>query len=131
MHSLFPLLPPVQILAQLGLLNTLRRGFGQILQLFLVGQKAAGFHRKEEIGRSRLSPIVEGGFSGKTIEAVVQFNGVELTRVKFQHFIWRYFCRVKRAPPMLVVIPGCADANVTLHEQRNLLSLCCGTSYSF
>ena len=88
-----------------------------ILQLFLMCQEATGFHRKNKLSRSRLPPIIEGDLRRKTIEAVVQFNGVELTRVKFKHFIWRYFCRVKGSPPMLVVISGCANANVTRHEQ--------------
>src|ERR1044072_4647763 len=53
-----------------------------MLQLFLMGQKATGFHRKNKISRSRLSPIVEGGLYGETIEAVVQLNCVEPLRVK-------------------------------------------------
>ena len=32
---------------------------------------------------------------------------------------------------MLVVIPGCANANVTRHEQRECFSLCCGTFLAF
>jgi hypothetical protein len=85
-----------------------------------MSQEATDFHRKNKIRGSRLSPIVEGRLCGKTIEAVVQLYCVESLRVKLKQLIWRYFRRIKRTSPMLVVIPRCANANVTCHEQRNV-----------
>src|SRR5437868_901496 len=84
-----------------------------------MGQEATGFHRKNEIRRSRLSPIIEGGFCGKTIEAVVQLHCVEALRVKLEHFIWRDFPWIKRTSPVFVVISGCTDANLTVHDRCN------------
>src|SRR6266480_3837283 len=94
-----------------------------------MGQEATGFHRENKIRRSRLPPIIEGGLCGKAIEAAVQLDCVEPLRVKLEHFICGDLLWVKTSLPVFVVVSGCANANLTRHERRNFLSLCCGTFF--
>ena len=88
-----------------------------------MGQEAAGFDRKNEVRWRRFSPIVKGVFCRKTIKAVVQLDRIEVTRIKPEHLVWGYFLRIKRTLPVLVVISGCADTNLTCHERRNVSQL--------
>src|SRR5439155_15848416 len=53
----------------------------------------------------------------------IQLDCVELLRVKVEHFSRRNLCWIKWTSPVFVVISGCTDANVTLHEQARISQL--------
>ena len=53
-------------------------------------------------------------------KAVVQLDRIEVTRIKPKHFVWGYFLRIEEALPVLVVISGRADTNLTSHGRRSV-----------
>ena len=63
-----------------------------------MGQEATGFYRKNEIRRSRFSPIVKGGFCRKTIKAVVQLDCIEVFASKSRAFHLEIFSLDKKDP---------------------------------
>src|SRR5260221_14531440 len=77
--------------------------------------EAAGLHGKNEVPGSSVSPGLESFNRGQAVEAVVQFQRVKVQHIIFEHLRRRRLCRIKRSYPMLVVITGRANTDVSSH----------------
>ena len=77
-------------------------------------RKTAGFDGEQKAAWRRVSPVVEGAGSRKVIEAVIDFDGVEVPRVELKHLVAASAGRIENAlQPMFVVPPRSAD--IKLH----------------
>src|SRR6202035_3071033 len=90
----------------------------RILQLLIVGDEAAAFNRKDEVGGGGFAPVVEGAGIRQPIEAVVQFDGIELLRVELQHLGRGQLPGIEGSCPVFVMEARGADADVAGHAQE-------------
>ncbi len=74
-----------------------------------MGQITAALHRKAEAGRCLLTPVLNRGGGRQTIEAIVNFNGIEVSDIPAQVFRRLEALGVKTAAPMFIVPSRSAD----------------------
>src|SRR6185369_9797936 len=95
------------------------RRTSRLLQLLHMRDETAGFQRETKVGWRRLSPGVERLRCRQSIEAIVDFDRVEVARVELEHF--------GRAPPgcrkqaeRVFVVPPCSPEE-SLHPENTLI----------
>src|ERR1700757_552709 len=84
--------------------------------------EAAGFYRKKEIIRRRLSPLFHRLLRRKAIKHIVEFHGVEELRVQRQPLPSRALCWVEGGSPVLVMPTGGADVDGTFGARADHLA---------
>src|SRR5690242_17531188 len=90
--------------------EVLQRVF-RLLELLVVSQEAAGFHREAEACRRCLAPGVEGRHTGQFVEAVIELHRIEVGKIKLEHFRGRELLGIERPAPVVVVPAGSANVD--------------------
>ena len=80
--------------------------------------KAACLHRETEIARRRFAPVVKRACGRQVIEAVIDLDGIEVTRVELKQVRAGRAGRIKHAAqPMFVMPTGSADEDLHCHKK--------------
>src|SRR5215467_12600921 len=82
--------------------------------------ETAGFYCETEVSRCFPPPIFDGGFGRQPVEAVVDFDCVEVFRVPGQILSASQFFRVETTAPMLVMPSGGADPDLGCYRFSRL-----------
>lgn len=72
---------------------------------------AVGFYREYELVRDGFPPFPYSFFIGQIIKSVIDFNGVEVSRIILKVLFALDFLRVEWTLPMLVMPSRSADMN--------------------
>ena len=69
----------------------------RVFEFLIVGYKPAGFDGKNEVRRRGFTPAVESFRGRQAIEAVIEFDCIEVLEVEIQHFGGGSFRGIERA----------------------------------
>src|SRR5205809_479237 len=88
---------------------------GAVHEFLRLGNEPIGFNGIAKAVRRLFLPAIERAGRGQTVEAVIDFNRVEVGRIIFEPALLRQVVRIEAAAPMFVDPAGTADPN-RLHE---------------
>src|ERR1700731_3034064 len=86
-----------------------------VFQFLFMRDETAGLHGEYKVPGRDVSPGFECLNRGKAVKAVIQFQAVKVADIIFEHLRRRRFRRIKGSYPMLVVIAGGANADISRH----------------